>query len=54
MRRAKKKKGIKIQKAKLPTPTRATDAFIGDEEQNGKQKNEEKGRNNEQAHTPLT
>ena len=43
--RTKKKKGIKAQRAKPPTQTRAFDALIGDEEQNGKQKKEEKERN---------
>ena len=40
VRRAKKTKGSKGQRKKLPTPTRAIDALIGDEEQNGKQKKE--------------
>ena len=40
VRRAKKKKGIEEQRAKPPTPTRATNALIGDEEQNGKEKKE--------------
>ena len=38
MRRAKKRKGIKAQRTKPPTPTRAIDALIGDEEKNEKQK----------------
>ena len=38
MRRAKKKKESKGQRAKPPTPIRAIDALIGDEKQNGKQK----------------
>ena len=38
MRRAKKKKGCKGQRMEPPTPTRAMNAFIGNEEQNGKQK----------------
>ena len=29
---------IEAQRVKLPTPSQATDALIGDEEQNGKQK----------------
>ena len=37
-KRAKKRKGIDSQRAKLPTPTQAVDALIGDEEQNEKQK----------------
>ena len=37
LRRAKKKKpGSKGQRTKPPTPTRAVDALIGDEGQNGK------------------
>ena len=32
------KKGIEAQRAKNPTPSRATDELIGDEEQNGKKK----------------
>ena len=35
------------QRARLPTPTREIDALIEDEEQNGKEKIEEKERNNE-------
>ena len=38
MRRAKKRKGIETQRVKHPTPSRAFDALLGDEEQNGKQK----------------
>ena len=34
----KKRKGIEAQRMKHPTPSRAIDAIIGDEEQNGKQK----------------
>ena len=41
VRRAKKKKGNKGQRTKSPTPTRASDALIGDEEKNGKQKKRE-------------
>ena len=40
MRRAKKKKESKEQRAKPSTPTRAIDALIGDEEQDGKQMKE--------------
>ena len=48
MRRAKKKKKIKGQRAKTPTPTQVIYALIGDEEQsNGKQK-KEKETNKEQ------
>ena len=36
VRRAKKKKGIKGSRTKPPAPSRAIDALIGDEEQNGK------------------
>ena len=39
VRRAKKKKGSKRQRAKPPTPTQLIDALIGDEKQNGKQAN---------------
>ena len=48
-RRGKKRKGIKAQKVKFPTPSWAIDAFIGDEEQNGKQKKE-----TEQVPNPTT
>ena len=41
----KKEKGGKGQRIKPPTPTRAVDALIGDEEQNGKQKKGVKERN---------
>ena len=37
MRKAKKGKGIETQRVKYPISSRATDVFIGDEEQNGKQ-----------------
>ena len=36
VRRVKKIKWIKVQRVKHPTPSRLTDALIGDEEQNGK------------------
>ena len=38
MRRGKKRKGIKTQRAKPPTPLWATDLLIGNEEQNKEQK----------------
>ena len=38
MRRANKKKGIEAQRVKPSTKFQATDAHIGDEEQNGKKK----------------
>ena len=38
VRRAKKRKGIEEQRAKPSTPSQATDAHIGIEEQSGKQK----------------
>ena len=44
VRRTKKNKGIEAQGVKPPTQTRAIDALIGEEEQNGKQKKEEKER----------
>ena len=34
----KKREGNEAQRAEHPTPSRATDALTGDEEQNGKQK----------------
>ena len=44
MRRGKRRKGIEAQKVKHPTPSQPTDAFIGDEEQNGKETEENKGK----------
>ena len=38
-----KRKGIKVQKVKLPTSTWVIDVLIGDEEQNGKQKKKKQG-----------
>ena len=38
MRRVKERKGIEALRVKYPTPSRAINALIGDEEQNGKQK----------------
>ena len=38
MRRLKKKKGIKGEREKDPTPTWATDALIGEEEHKRKEK----------------
>ena len=46
MKRVKKRKGIEAHRVKHPTPSQATDALIGDEEQNGKpeeNKNKETG-----------
>ena len=43
-----KKKGVEAQRVKPYTPTRAVDAFIGEEEQNGKQ--ERRKGNIEQLH----
>ena len=37
-----KRKGIETQRVKHPTPSRAIDALIGDEEQNGKIENKKK------------
>ena len=37
-RRGKKRKGIEAHRVKYPTPSQATDALTGEEEQNGKQK----------------
>ena len=42
MRRVKKKKGNEGQRTKPPTPTRAIDALIGDEEQNGNRRKKKK------------
>ena len=39
-RRAKERKSIEAQSVKPPTPSRAINALIGDEEQNGKRKKE--------------
>ena len=38
MERVKKRKEIEAQRVKHPTPSRTTDALIGEEEQNGKQR----------------
>ena len=38
VRRAKKRKGIEAQKVEFPTPFRAIDALLGNEEQNGLKK----------------
>ena len=43
VRRAKREKGSKGRRGKPPTPTRARDALIGDEEHNGKQKKQGDG-----------
>ena len=51
-KREKKKEG-KVQ-VKPTTSTRPIDALIGDEEQKGKQKKEQKGRNREQVPSPVT
>ena len=53
VRRAKKRKGIDSQRMKHPTPPRAIDALIGDEEQNGKLKRTEKKAGSESP-TQLT
>ena len=52
--RRSKKKGGKEQRAKSPTPTRAIDALIGDDEQSEKQKEEEKERNRERIPNPAS
>ena len=49
MRRANKKKGIKAQRAKPPTPTRVIDEPIRNEEQNGKWKKEKENGGDETA-----
>ena len=51
MTRAKKRKGIEVQRVKHPTSFRAIDAFIGYEEQNGKQKRTK--RNSERVTNPA-
>ena len=38
VRKVKKRKGVEAQRVKHPTPSQATDALIGEKEQNGKQK----------------
>ena len=43
MRRAKKRKGIEARRVKPPTPSRVSDALIGDEEQEGKRKKKTEG-----------
>ena len=50
MRRVKIKKGIKVQRAKPPTPTLVTGALIGEE----KQKKDDKERNRERVRNPAT
>ena len=47
----KEKKGIEVQREKLPAPSQAIDALIGDEEQNG---NQEKERNRDRDHNSAT
>ena len=54
VRRAKKRKGIEAHSVKPPTPTRAIDVLILDEEKNGKQKKEEKERNRGRAPNRFT
>ena len=50
-RRVKRKKGIEAQRVNHPTPSRATDVLIGDEEQNGKLKRTK--RNRERVPNPV-
>ena len=52
-KREKKKKGSKGQRVKSPIPIWEIDVLIGDEEQNGKHKKEEKGRNRRRDHDSL-
>ena len=54
VRRMKERKGIEAPRVKYPTPSRATDALIGDEEQNGKQKKLKKKRNRGRVPIPAT
>ena len=54
MRRANKKKGVEAQRAKIPTPTRAFDAFIWDDLKRRKQKKEQKERSMEWIFNPVT
>ena len=53
MNGVKKKKGIEAKRANHPTPSQATDALIGDEEQNGKQENKIKEKERIQNPTTL-
>ena len=53
MRETKKKKGLKAQRAKPPTPTGNINALIGDKKQTGKYE-KEKERNNERDPNPAT
>ena len=53
VRRAKEKKGVEAQEVKPPTQTRATEALIGDEEQNEKQKKRTKKETASGARTKL-
>ena len=48
----KKRKGIEAQRVKHPTPSQATDALTGEEEQNGKQKRTK--RNRKRVPNPAT
>ena len=51
----KKRKGIEAQRVKSPpTQSWAIDALIGDEEQSGKQRKEQKERNRDQTPNPST
>ena len=52
VRIAKKRKGIGALRVKPPTPSLGIDALIGDEEQNGKQKQEKK--ETERVPSPAT
>ena len=53
MRRARERKGIKAQMVKPPTTPWETDMLIGDEEKNGKQKEEQKKETGTGALTQL-
>ena len=53
-RRAKKSRGIEVQRVKSSTPSWATDAPIGDEEQNGKRKKEKEPGSGSPTQLPWT
>ena len=56
MRRAKKRKGIEVQRVKHPTPSWAIDALIGVEGMMSimESRREQKERNMERVHNPAT
>ena len=52
MRRAKKEKGIKVQRTKPYTPTLAIDALVEEEKQNRKRQKKKKTRRGPPTHLP--